>query len=209
MIQFNSIDTFPNVWFSSDPHFGHQNICRGVSTWDRSDPNSTRDFENLEQMNQALVDGINNNVGEDDLLITGGDWAFGGAANIAKFRDQLNVKAIYSTYGNHDHAMLKNRALSPFQVLDHILYLKYRGKNMVVCHYPMISHHQHHHGAWMLHGHVHGSTNEGIPGKILDVGVDVAKKLLGEYRPFSFQEIKQYMDKREIAYASHHSKNTN
>lgn len=37
----------------------------------------------------------------------------------------------------------------------------------------------------------------------MDVGVDNAKKILGEYRPFSFNELKKIMDAR-TGYYEHH-----
>jgi len=52
----------------------------------------TRDFQTLDEMNQALVDNINTFVGEDDILIHLGDFSFNGFDNIEKFRSQLNVK---------------------------------------------------------------------------------------------------------------------
>ena len=57
---------------------------------------------------------------------------------------------------------------------------------------------------WMLHGHCHNNlfkwTNEHMPNaKILDVGVDGH-----DYKPWSFDEIKKYMDKRGGFSADHH-----
>lgn len=209
MIQFNKIDSFQNVWITSDSHYNHKNITRGVSSWDgENGAINTRDFQTLDEMNAAIVKGINDHVKPDDLLIHCGDWSFGGAPRIPEFRKQLNVNVIFGTYGNHDHNIVSQKAPNPFSLSDHILYLKYRGLEMVISHYPIISHHRHHHGSVMLHGHCHGSLNEGVPGKILDVGVDVAFDMFGEYRPFSFKEVATYMSGRETTFASHHNKTT-
>lgn len=48
-----------NIWFTSDTHFGHKNICRGETRWATIDKDTgmkipsqnTRDFETLEEMN--------------------------------------------------------------------------------------------------------------------------------------------------------------
>jgi len=208
MIQFNSINSFKNVWLTSDSHYGHKNITRGISTWEGGGTLGTRDFQTLDEMNAAMVEGINKYVKSDDLLIHCGDWSFGGASKAQEFREKLNVEVIFGTYGNHDHNFINGKAQNPFSLSDHVLYLQFRGKKMVVCHYPMISHHQHHKGSWLIHGHCHGSLKEGVPGKILDVGVDQAYKMFGEYRPFSFKEVATYMFGREIAFASHHNKTT-
>lgn len=46
-------------------------------------------------------------------------------------------------------------------------------------------------------------------GKSMDIGIDVAYKLFGEYRPFSIDEIISILDKKEVEYPDHHDKNTN
>jgi hypothetical protein len=53
----------------------------------------------------------------------------------------------------------------------------------------------------MLYGHAHGSAEEWMdfymPGRLsMDVGVDNAYRVLGEYRPFSFPEISSIMKSR-------------
>ena len=72
----------PEVWITSDTHYNHKNICRGVTNWRL--PNGeipvsqTRDFKNLDYMNDVIVNTINGLVGQDDILIHLGDWSFGG-----------------------------------------------------------------------------------------------------------------------------------
>lgn len=103
------------VWITSDTHYGHQNICRGVTQWRTKDGqipiNQTRDFETIEQMNEKIVQNINNVVGQDDILIHGGDFSFGGIENIWKFRSRIICKNVYQVIGNHDHHIENNRIL--------------------------------------------------------------------------------------------------
>ena len=61
-----------------------------------------------------------------------------------------------------------------------------------------------HHGAYHLYGHSHDSMEDKEWGKSMDVGVDSAFRILGEYRPFSFDEIKGILDKRELYTIDHH-----
>jgi calcineurin-like phosphoesterase family protein len=50
---------------------------------DGSIPQSqTRDFDSLDKMNTAIVNNINELVGQDDVLIHLGDWSFGGFEQI-------------------------------------------------------------------------------------------------------------------------------
>ena len=102
-----------NVWIFSDPHYNHKNICRGVTNWrlpDGSIPESqTRDYPDLEKMNAAIVNNINEVVMQDDILICLGDWSFGGFESIQDFWDRIVCKNIHLILGNHDHHIENNR----------------------------------------------------------------------------------------------------
>lgn len=102
-----------NLFFTSDTHYAHANICKGTTKWESrgEDDQSVRDFKTLEDMNRALVEGINNTVGKDDILFHLGDWSFGGIDKIWEFRRQINCKTIYLCYGNHDEKIEQNRKL--------------------------------------------------------------------------------------------------
>ena len=68
-MKFKKIITTGRVFITSDNHYAHKNICRGVTNWRTQDGEvpvgSTRDFETIEQMNERLVNAINNVVGHD------------------------------------------------------------------------------------------------------------------------------------------------
>ena len=92
-----------NIYFTSDTHYQHKNICRGVSDWEENEGNQrTRNFKTLEEMNDTLVNNINSLVKENDTLWHLGDWSFGGYEQIKIFRDRLNCKNINLVFGNHD-----------------------------------------------------------------------------------------------------------
>ncbi len=61
-----------NVWITSDTHYSHKNICRGVTNWRTQDGqipiSQTRDFTTIKKMNATIVNNINENVGQDDML---------------------------------------------------------------------------------------------------------------------------------------------
>ena len=99
-----------DIWFTSDSHWGHKNICIGVSEWDDK-TKSCRNFQTLEEMNELIVNNINKYVKEDDILYHLGDWSFGGINNIWEFRKQINCKNIYLVPGNHDHHVKKNKTV--------------------------------------------------------------------------------------------------
>lgn len=217
------------IWFTSDSHYGHKNICRGTTEWDLKDHGghlSVRDFDTVEEMNTALVDSINKYVGEDDYLVHLGDWSFGGIDNIWNFRKRINCKNIIEIFGNHDHHIVNNKELVNWtlesdrkqyaqQLFESVhSYLELivtspsaEKKTYNMMHFPLAVWNKAHHNRIMLHGHTHGSFQHN--GRSLDVGVDHAFKLYGEYRPFSQEDINNFMDKREFEQLSHHNKNTN
>ena len=93
-----------NLYFTSDTHYNHTNICRGVSKWPEG--RGTRDFHSLGEMNSAIVSGINSVVGPDDVLVHLGDWSFGGFESIAEFRKKILCKNVILFLGNHDHHII-------------------------------------------------------------------------------------------------------
>lgn len=96
------------LFFTSDIHYNHENICRGITKW-TSRLEHTRDFSSLEEMNNTIVSNINNVVGQDDILICLGDWSFGGFDSIKELKDKIICKNIYLILGNHDHHIKKNK----------------------------------------------------------------------------------------------------
>ena len=194
------IDKDRKVFVTSDTHYGHKNICRGVTAWrlpDGSIPiDQTRDFETIEQMNERLVDGINHFVGQDDTLIMLGDVSFGGFDNIGIFLERLVCHNIHLILGNHDHHIENNRdqVQGRFLSVQHYLEVNINGENFVLCHYPLQSWNQLNKGSIHLHGHVHLPRNKRFgKGKKMDVGMDG-----NNLYPYSISEIVHMMDRREV-----------
>ena len=135
-----------NIYWTSDSHFSHQNICRGVSKWPGG--RGTRDFQSLEEMNDAIVAGINSVVGPDDYLIHLGDWSFGGFESITEFRKRLVCKNIILFLGNHDHHIRNNKngvqghfkQVSTYDVLDIRKPMGNETKKyqFICCHFPWV-----------------------------------------------------------------------
>lgn len=199
-MSFKKILTTGKVFITSDCHFGHKNIVRGVTNWREQNgevpTKSTRDFQTIEQMNERLVEGINHHVGQDDTLIMLGDVSFGGFENIGLFIDRLVCKNIHLILGNHDHHIENNRGdiQSKFLSVQHYLEVKINDVDFVMCHYPLQSWNGLRKGVIHLHGHVHLSPDRkfGI-GKKIDVGVDG-----NGMDPYNIDEIIKIMDKRPV-----------
>ena len=200
MIKFDKILTTGNVWITSDTHYHHTNICRGITNWRTQDGkvpiDSTRNYLSIDLMNDAIVDNINSKVGQDDTLIHLGDVAFGGFDKIGQFLDRLVCKNIHLVLGNHDQHIKNNRSdiQDKFLSVNHYLEVQIDGANFVLCHYPLASWHGLNKGVIHLHGHVHLSAkNKWGNGKKLDVGMDG-----NNMYPYSITEIIHMMDKRDV-----------
>jgi len=197
-MSFRKLLTTGKVYITSDTHFGHKNIVRGVTNWRTQDGevpvDSTRDFQTIEQMNQRLIDGINGVVGQDDTLIMLGDVSFGGFDNIGIFLERLVCHNIHLILGNHDTHIDKDRDFvqKRFLSVQHYLEVNIEGKDFVLCHYPLQSWNGLNKGIIHLHGHVHLPENRKFGnGKRLDVGVDG-----NGMDPYSISDIIKMMDKR-------------
>jgi len=197
------IDTTKNIWITADSHYGHKNICRGVTDWRTPSGEipieSTRDFPTIDKMNAAIVNNINSCVGQDDILIHGGDFSFGGFENIEKFRSQIMCKNIYLILGNHDHWIKKNKndIRLLFSDVDNRAEFYFSKILIVIDHYPLLSWNELKNGSIMLHGHTHLPNDRKFgSGRIMDVGIDSHN----EFRAYNLiDEIIPIMLKRPIA----------
>jgi calcineurin-like phosphoesterase family protein len=200
MMKFDKLMTSGTVWITSDTHYHHKNICRGVTNWRTQEGkipvSSTRDFRDLDEMDSAIINNINSKVGQDDTLIHLGDVAFGGFDRLEQFLDRLICKNIYLVLGNHDHHIKNDRSFikDRFMSVQNYLEVNIEDENFVLCHYPLQSWHGLNKGVIHLHGHVHLSVqNKWGNGKRLDVGMDG-----NNMQPYKITEIVHMMDRREI-----------
>jgi calcineurin-like phosphoesterase family protein len=187
------------LFFTSDTHYMHTNICRGTTRWSNAD-DFCRDFDTLDQMNDRIVNGINLVVGQDDILFHLGDWSFGGFERIEEFRNRINCRNIHIILGNHDHHIERDREgiRGLFTSVNQYLELEVKGKdweqNYVLMHYPIISWNKMNDGVIHLHGHVHLSADRRIgKGKTMDVGVDGNR-----LNPLHTSDIKRLMNNQPI-----------
>lgn len=220
-----------NTYFTSDLHLSQRNILKDRSNW------GFRDFHDEQEMDVAILEGINSTVGKHDTLYILGDFCF--TKDMGHLQSMLNAfKCVNVVYilGNHDHLLRRHRysLFSNRDIHDYLrINIKYpeefqdpnRDKwagqqSIILCHYAMRVWDRSHHGSWMLYGHSHDSLDnlhdqDGIRyminsfyanKKTMDVGIDTAYRFFGEYRPFSFFEIKDIMDMKEELYIDHHEK---
>lgn len=212
-----------NIWFTSDPHYHHKNIVRGTTEWDMQEAlsngvfteNRVRDFDTLEEHDEALIKAWNSVVKTGDTLYCLGDWSFGGMEQIEKFRLRLNCSTVHLILGNHDqHIEPINSpyrdlfsSCGYYKELELSLDPKWgqiNKKKFRIClfHYGMRVWNKSHHGAIHLYGHSHG-TLPGF-GRSMDVGVDTH-----DLYPYHLDEILELMLPIKTPVVDHHNKKTN
>lgn len=166
------------IYFTSDTHFGHENIIRYCN----------RPFSSIDEHDEVLVDNWCSRVNKGDTVYHLGDFGYTKDSNrLRKICNKLTGNIVL-IQGNHDTNLdaikfrfrsIKDTHLISTKVLD----TKVR---VFLSHYP--------HRTWIhrprdcyhLFGHAHG--NMASYGLSFDVGVDC-----WSYRPISIVEVHEYV----------------
>lgn len=162
------------LFVTSDTHYAHRNIVRGISEWEPG--RGQRDFDTLDEMNDELVQLINVFVQPNDILFHLGDWSFQGKDKVIEFRERLNVKDIRLVLGNHDERIrtdkkdgLQNLFTKTYKMTE----MTVMGQTFVLSHYPYATYSGVGRGFMHLHGHCHKKPDKRFgKGKMMDIGVD-------------------------------------
>lgn len=179
-------------YFTSDLHLSHQSILRG---W------RGRSFQSMEEHNKIITDNLLALPKGSDLMIAGDlFWKF-NSKEVEEFFTKFKRAGIniHIVYGNHDKASwFKSSAIKSQGHLKEMVIDK---QPITISHYPMKVWNRSHYNAWNLHGHIHmkDSTWKKMEnsfmfqtyGKQLNINIE-----LHDYKPWSFEEIKHYMDKQ-------------
>ena len=145
-----------NIWLTSDTHFCH----------DRGFVYTPRGFDNIEDMNEAIVERWNSVVQPDDLVYHLGDVMLNDNERGMEFLKRLNGR-ICLLRGNHDtdtRMALYQESPNVFDCGDWAKVIKYGKYHFYLSHYPtntsnlenMAPLSQH---CINLYGHTHQQTN--------------------------------------------------
>ena len=86
------------IWLTSDRHFGHENTCRGFSSW------GTRPFASAQLMDRILISNYRQVVKNEDTVYDLGDLTLAGVQHrsyVERILSQLPGRKIF-IIGNHD-----------------------------------------------------------------------------------------------------------
>jgi calcineurin-like phosphoesterase family protein len=181
-----------STWFTSDMHFGHENIIRY----------SHRPFRDVSHMHEGLIERWNDVVQPDDTVWVLGDVAMGTIEESLRCVSRLNGRKLLVA-GNHDrcwsfHGAKHERWITHYQdagfaeIHQGQISFDLDGRLVDLCHFPYRGDSQYEDryldarpvdsGAWLLHGHVHETWKQW--GRMINVGCDV-----WDYRPVAASEL--------------------
>jgi calcineurin-like phosphoesterase family protein len=170
-----------NVFFTSDPHFGHANVIRYCN----------RPFSSAEEMDEALIQRWNSVVRDGDFVWVLGDLFFHQVGKCHEIISRLRGKKGL-ILGNHDKVIRNQVPLQEkFDEVHKGLHAaNFAGIHVVMCHYPLLTWDRAHHGSFMLHGHCHGNIPFDPNYRRLDVGVDCH-----DYAPLAWEDLRRKLEK--------------
>lgn len=117
------------IYFTSDTHFGHANVIRFAG----------RPWQTIEQMDAALVAGINVRVGMRDELWILGDFSYRlGRDEALAIRQSITCRRVHLVPGNHDRNWAVPELEGAFLLEPPIAKIKYEGHRFVCSHYPIM-----------------------------------------------------------------------
>ncbi len=184
----------PRTFVTADTHFGHHGA---IAKFDRP-------FADVAAMDDALLAGINDVVGEGDLLYHLGDFVgptppgLSRAGHARAIRERIDCRNIILVRGNHDP-----RDNPEFDALFDSVHdlLSFRGwkredgrresGRVVMSHYAIRVWQGRLKGSLHLYGHSHGTLVE--QGRSTDVGVDCWR-----FRPRPISEVLELVAEREV-----------
>jgi calcineurin-like phosphoesterase family protein len=162
------------IFFTSDPHFGHRNIIKYCN----------RPFADADEMDAELIRRWNAVVPTDGIVYLLGDVTMGGPERAIEILGQLNGTK-YLIAGNHDKKNRRNaRFARCFVWVKDLAKIRVQSEPIVLCHYPMKSWDGSYHDALHFHGHSHNAKPINGDPRRVDVGVDA-----WSYAPVSLDEI--------------------
>lgn len=226
------------IWFTSDTHAYHKNIAGpSVSEWKKGYRNFNNEIEMTDTIVETFNKYVKKNdelyhIGDWSFGGIDNIWKFRKQLNVEV------IHLIFGNHDNHiiknkqigipveDHKEMcdlitydpykyylngkgfqSSNTKNLFSTTHSDLIIEKEKQTFHLNHYAKRIWFNSNKGGIHLYGHSHGSMPE--YGKSMDVGIDVAYRMFGEYRPFSITEILSIMESKEIAFPDHHNLNTN
>lgn len=173
------------TFFSADLHLRHKFMAE-LRGWTR---------ETVEEHDEWLIDTWNTTIGRRDTVWFLGDFTFARKGESAKLFARLNGSK-HLIVGNHDPSHVRRL---PWASVSDLKRVSHDGQTIILCHYPLLTWQNAHHGTWHLHGHSHGNLRAPESTR-MDVGIDCHP----ERRPFHADEVTAVLGGRSYDFVDHH-----
>lgn len=184
----------PDVYFTSDTHFGHQNILKYCPL--------SRPWATVEEMDEAIIDNWNRTVKPGDTVYHLGDFALCKGNDPEVYSKRLNGH-IFLIRGNHDGN--RYRTCKGFDWVGEAYQgrmIKWDRKKFFLSHYAMHVWDGYQYGIPCLYGHSHGSLPERPGVRSFDVGMDCWNCQL-----VSMEQVMEKLRGIQVVELDHHAKN--
>jgi len=139
-----------DVFIISDTHFGHNNILEFLN----EDGSKVREFRDVHDMNETMIERWNNTIGKQDIVYHLGDVYFGNGHQVLP---RLNGRK-HLIVGNHDNPKSGHLRKTFVEIM---LWREFKEYDCVMTHVPI-----HESGLYKrkfnLHGHVHNGKHRGL-----------------------------------------------
>jgi len=167
------------ILYTSDLHFGHKNVIR----FDH------RPFADIDEMDHVLIERWNSRVQPDDTVYIVGDLCYRSEHPAEWYLRQLKGHKIL-ILGNHDVPIMDDpKALRYLEGVDKMLHVSDSGKQICLCHFPIIDWNGYHKGSYHIYGHIHNRKDEAYEVmKTKDRALN-AGCMINNYTPASFNEL--------------------
>lgn len=167
------------IWFSSDHHFGHQNIIKYCK----------RPFKDVIEMDEKLISNWNECVSKDDEVYYLGDFCFYKDIDVVKkLLKSLNGKK-HLILGNHEDTFKVNSWVSAgFYSVHTSLSLSHLGHQLYLAHTPESKKQLGLSDVIFVHGHAHNNTPAIYEDELREIIVNVCVENWF-YRPIEINEL--------------------
>lgn len=141
-------------YYIGDIHWKHSNIVKYDSE------NGSRNFSSIEEHDDLIIENINKVVTPQDKLHFVGDVSWGTPEETIELLKRINCKNIFVYKGNHDRALKDGKVKKMFQGVYDIKQIEDNGRQVVICHFPMMMWPGQHRGTIHLYAHLHNTEEE-------------------------------------------------
>jgi len=159
------------IFYTSDIHFCDEKIRKVCN----------RPFDSVDSMNKAIIRNWNEKISKADTVYILGDifpCNNGDAKSVVDLLKKMNGYK-WLIVGNHDENFLPEIEKSQlFEGIKHIELIQDSGKEILLCHYPIMNWWNDENGSIHLYGHIHNKDLTEIHNyyksrKAFNVGLDV------------------------------------